>query len=113
VGKLLILIGVLGPLAVDTFALSAALGIVGLKPRERLRISLIRAAFEGGMPVISFLLGAVAGRVLGSYAEYAAIAFLVLAGFLLLRPGNEDAEEERFRLLARAKGLAAITSAWP
>jgi len=108
VGQLLILVGVLGPLAVDTFALSAALGIVGLKPRERLRISLIMAAFEGGMPVIGFLLGAVVGRVLGSYAEYAAIAFLVLAGALLLWPGTEAAEEERLRLLARARGFAAI-----
>ena len=108
VSKLLILVGVLGPLAIDTLALSAALGIVGLSPQERLRISVIMAAFEGGMPVLGFLLGGVVGKILGDYAEYAAIAFLVLAGALLLRPGNEDAEEERLRLLSRAKGLAAL-----
>ena len=107
-GKVLVLVGVLGPLAMDTFAISAALGIVGLKPRERLRISLIMAAFEGGMPILGFVLGGIVGRILGGYAEYAAIAFLVLAGALLLWPGNEDAEEERLRLLSRAKGLAAI-----
>ena len=107
-GRLLILVGVLGPLAIDTFALSAAVGIVGLKPRERLRISLIMAAFEGGMPVVGFLLGGAVGKLLGNYAEYAAIAFLVLAGALLLWPGNEDAEAERLRLLSRVKGLAAI-----
>lgn len=108
VSKLLILVGVLGPLAIDTLALSAALGIVGLSPRERLRISLIMAAFEGGMPVLGFLLGGVVGKILGDYAQYAAIAFLVLAGALLLWHGNEDAEEERLRLLSRAKGLAAL-----
>ena len=107
-GKLLILVGLLGPLAIDTFALTTALGIVGLKPRERLRISLIMAAFEGGMPVLGFLLGGVVGKILGSYAEYAAIAFLVLAGASLLWQGNEDAEEQRLRLLSRGKGLAAI-----
>ncbi|HEV1998386.1 MAG TPA: manganese efflux pump [Candidatus Dormibacteraeota bacterium] len=107
-GRLLILVGILGPLAIDTFALSAALGIVGVKANERLRISLVMASFEGGMPVLGFLLGGVVGRVLGNYAEYAAIAFLVLAGAMLLWPANEDAEEERLRLLSRARGLAAI-----
>jgi putative Mn2+ efflux pump MntP len=101
-------VGVLGPLAVDTFALGAALGIVGLPPRERLRTSLVLAAFEGGMPVVGFLVGGAIGSVLGRYAGYSATAFLLIAGLLLLRPGDEEAEERRLRLLAKARGLAVI-----
>ncbi len=104
----LILAGVLGPLAIDTFALGAALGMVGLRPRERLRTSIILAAFEGGMPIAGFLIGAAIGQVLGRFAGYTAIAFLLLAGVLLLRPGDEEAEDRRLRLLARARGLAII-----
>jgi putative Mn2+ efflux pump MntP len=104
----LIVAGVLVPLSVDTFALGAALGIVGLQPRERLRTSIILAAFEGGMPVLGFLLGGAIGQVLGRFAGYTAIAFLVLAGVLLLRSPGDDAEEHRLRLLARARGLAVI-----
>lgn len=107
-GRLLLLIGVLGPLAIDTFVLGAALGIVGLKPRERLRMSLVLAAFEGGMPVGGFLVGGLIGGVLGRFAGYTGIVFLVVAGALLLRPGNEDAETRRLKLLSRARGLAVI-----
>jgi putative Mn2+ efflux pump MntP len=105
---LLVLAGVLGPLAIDTFALGAALGIVGLRPRERLRVSLILAAFEAGMPILGFLIGGAVGQVLGRFAGYTAIAFLALAGALLLRPGDEEAEGRRLRLLAKARGLAVI-----
>jgi manganese efflux pump family protein len=105
---ILIVAGVLVPLAVDTFALGAALGIVGLQPGERLRTSIILAAFEGGMPIVGFLVGGAIGHVLGRFAGYTAIAFLVLAGVLLLRPGADEAEERRLRLLSRARGLAVI-----
>jgi putative Mn2+ efflux pump MntP len=108
VGGVLILVGVLVPLAIDTFAVGAALGMAGLKPRERLRVSLVLAAFEGGMPVLGLLLGGAVGRLLGNYAEYAAVVFLALAGALLLWPGKDGAEEERLSLLARARGLAVI-----
>jgi putative Mn2+ efflux pump MntP len=108
VTHLLVLVGILGPLAIDTFALGAALGIVGLKPRERLRTSVILAAFEGGMPIVGFLVGGAIGQVLGRFAGYTAIAFLVIAGILLLRPGDDEAEERRLRLLGRARGLAII-----
>jgi putative Mn2+ efflux pump MntP len=50
------------PLGLDTFAVSAAVGLTGLSPRRRLRISLVFAAFEGLTPAIGLLIGGVLGQ---------------------------------------------------
>lgn len=107
--QLLITAGLLLPLALDTFALAAALGLAGLSRQDRLRVSLVFTAFEAGMPIAGMLAGRVLGSVLGEWAGYIGIGFLLLAGALMLRPGkDEDAEEQRLKLLARARGLAII-----
>jgi putative Mn2+ efflux pump MntP len=106
---LLIAAGLLLPLALDTFALAAALGMAGLESRDRLRVALIFTAFEAGMPIAGMLIGRAAGAFLGAWAGYGAIAFLFLAGALLLRPGKDEADETRkLRLLSHARGLAII-----
>ena len=106
---LFIAAGLLLPLALDTFALAAALGMAGLEARDRLRVALIFTAFEAGMPIAGMLIGRAAGALLGAWAGYGAIAFLLLAGALLLRPGqDEDGETRRLKLLAHARGLAII-----
>lgn len=104
----LILAGVILPLALDTFALSAALGIAGIPPNRRLRTSLVFSGFEAGMPIVGALVGGAVGHVIGRFAGWTAIAFLVVAGVLLLRPGDEEKEEARLKLLARAQGIAII-----
>ena len=104
-----LLAALLLPLALDTFALGAALGLAGVSQRERLRVSLILSSFEAGMPIVGFLAGGAFGSFLGRFAGYAGIAVLGLAGFLLLRSrGDEDQEKRRLWLLARARGLAII-----
>lgn len=108
--QLFLTAGLLLPLGLDTFALAAALGLAGLQPKDRLRVALVFTLFEAGMPIGGVLAGRVAGNLIGGWAEYAAIVLLLLAGFLLLRPGrDEDAEERRLRLLARARGPAILT----
>lgn len=107
--QLLITAGLLLPLALDTFALAAALGMAGLERRDRLRVTLVFTVFEAGMPIAGLLVGRVAGSLIGRWAGYGAILFLFIAGFLLLRPGqNDDDEERRLSLLAHARGLAII-----
>ena len=107
--QLLLAAALLLPLGLDTFALAAALGVAGLEHRDRLRVTLVFTAFEAGMPVVGLLAGRLVGGLIGAWAGYAGIAFLVLAGFLLLRSGgSEDAEERRLRLLAHARGLAIL-----
>ncbi len=97
------------PLALDTFALAAALGMAGLESRDRLRVTLVFTAFEAGMPIAGMLIGSVAGAFLGAWAGYGGIAFLFVAGLLLLRPGKEESDETgRLRLLAHARGLAIL-----
>jgi putative Mn2+ efflux pump MntP len=109
VRQLLIAAGLLLPLGLDTFALAAALGIAGLEKSDRLRVTLVFTAFEAGMPIAGMLIGRVAGAFVGTWAGYGGIAFLILAGLLLLRPGqNETDEAGRLRLLAHARGLAIL-----
>ena len=106
---LLIAAGLLLPLALDTFAMAAALGMAGLEARDRLRVALIFTAFEAGMPIAGMLIGRAAGAFFGAWAGYGAIAFLLLAGVLLLRPGKDEADETRkLRLLSHARGFAII-----
>jgi putative Mn2+ efflux pump MntP len=109
VRQLLTTAGLLLPLALDTFALAAALGVAGLEKQDRLRVALVFTVFEAGMPIAGILIGRVAGNLIGSWAGYGAILFLLLAGFLLLRPSKDEGDEAgRLRLLARARGLAIL-----
>ena len=105
----LITAGLLVPLGLDTFALAAALGLAGLTGRDRLRVALVFTTFEAGMPILGFLVGRVAGAFLGERAGYVGIAFLLVAGALLLWPSaDEEGEQRRLNMLARAHGFAII-----
>lgn len=100
-------IGLILPLALDTFAIAAALGMIRISGAQRIRFSLLFAAFEGGMPVIGLLIGAGLGTVIGGYSEYLAIAALVgLGAYMLFGPDAQD--EQRVQKLAATTGLAVI-----
>jgi putative Mn2+ efflux pump MntP len=94
------------PLCLDTFAVAAAVGMTRPTGAQRIRFSLLFAAFEGGMPVIGLLVGAGLGRVMGDWSEYVAIAALVGLGAYMLWAREED--EERVRRLAASRGPAVI-----
>jgi putative Mn2+ efflux pump MntP len=83
--------------------------VAGLEKQDRLRVALVFTVFEAGMPIAGILIGRVAGNLIGRWAGYGGIVFLVIAGLLLLRPSkNEDDEAGRLRLLAHARGLAIL-----
>lgn len=98
------------PLCLDTFGVAAAIGVAegGLERRARLRLALLFAAFEGGMPLLGLLAGAGLGRALGDVADYVAIAALAGLGLYMLRGGEAEVEEGRARLLARTHGAAVL-----
>ena len=105
---LFILAGLILPLALDTFALAAALGIAGIPAERRMRTSLILAAFEAGMPIVGFLIGIGVGRIISVFAGWTAIAVLGVAGAIMLRPEDDDKEAGRLKLLAKAQGIAIV-----
>ncbi len=106
---LVLLLALLVPLSLDTFLLSAALGLAGLPQRQRVRTSLTLAAFEAGMPIIGVLVGQGIGTILGRFVGYTAAVVIGLAGLIALKPGDDaDKEQRRLRLLAHARGLAII-----
>jgi manganese efflux pump family protein len=109
VGDALTLAAVMLPLAADTFALGAALGVAGLPGPERLRVSVILAGFEAGMPIIGFFAGTGIAHVAGRYAGYTGAIILAIAGIMLLRSGgDEEGEERRLALLVHARGIAIV-----
>lgn len=108
-GHVLLAAGLLLPLGLDTFALSTALGVAGLRPEDRLRVSLLFTVFEAAMPIAGMLIGQLVGHVIGDLAGYGAILLLIVVGAVLLRPGrDEGAEERRLTLLAHARGPAMV-----
>jgi putative Mn2+ efflux pump MntP len=96
------------PLAIDSFAIAATLGAVGVSRRQRWRIAAVFVAFEAGMPLIGLGLGAPLAHAIGGVADYLAAAALVAVGLWMLLGGDEDAEEEKARRLVGARGLAAV-----
>ncbi len=101
--------GLLLPLGLDTLAMATALGLAGLDPRSRLRVTLVFTGFEAAMPLAGVVAGRAAGAMIGGWADYVAIALLVAAALLMLRrDADPDAEAGELRLLARARGPALL-----
>jgi putative Mn2+ efflux pump MntP len=96
------------PLALDSFAMAAAVGATGLPQRDRWRVTALFVAFEAGMPLVGLALGAPIAHALGGIADYVAAGALVAVGVWMLASGDEDAEEERARRLVTGRGLAVV-----
>jgi putative Mn2+ efflux pump MntP len=87
------LLALILPLGLDTFAVAAALGALGIVPERRLRLSFLFAAFEAGMPLIGLAVGAPLGRAIGSAADYVAIGLLIVFGLDMFLGGDDDDDE--------------------
>ncbi len=95
------------PLGLDTFAVAAALGVGGLAPGRRLRVSVLMTSFETGMPLVGLALDAPLGRAIGSAANYLAIAALLAFGLYTLLSAEQE-EEERVGRLGNVTGFRAV-----
>lgn len=100
------LIALVLPLGLDTFAVAAALGVAGISPPRRLRVSLVMASFEALMPLVGLALGLPLGRAIGSDADYIAVALLI--GFGVYTLLGEDDAHERVDALAAGTGWGAV-----
>jgi manganese efflux pump family protein len=100
------LIALVLPLGLDTFAVAAAIGMIGVSASERRRISLLFTGFEAGMPVIGLALGVPLGHAIGAAADYVAIGVLIAFGIYTLSSADED--NERLAELTQMRGLRAV-----
>lgn len=100
--KLLVLVL---PLSLDTFAVSAAMGVAGLDRRERLRLTALLAGFEAAMPILGFLVGSAFGARLGDAGEWVAIGVLAAVGGFMLVDDDDDEVLERIR---RTRGWSMV-----
>lgn len=87
------------PLGLDTFAVSAALGVQRPEKRDRLRISLVMASFEAVMPLIGLLLGRGLGQIVGDAADYIAIVVLAAVGVWMILNDDDDEAEKAARFV--------------
>lgn len=94
------------PLALDTFAVSAALGMAQLPRRRRLELALLMAGFELAMPVVGLLVGHGVGHALGAAARYVAAAALVGLGVWFLREGDDEVRTDVHGLALLALGVS-------
>lgn len=94
------------PLGLDTFAVAAALGAVGVVPARRMRIALLFTAFEAAMPLIGLAVGAPLGRSIGASADYLAVGILIAFGLYTLLSADEN--EQRLAQLAQFGGRTAL-----
>lgn len=95
------------PLGLDTLAVSAALGMIGVSPSSRLRVSILFTAFEAGMPLIGLALGVPLGHAIGKAADYVAVGVLLAFGLYTLLARNEQ-NEQRLAELTRPRGFRAV-----
>jgi putative Mn2+ efflux pump MntP len=101
------LVALVVPLGLDTFAVAAALGMLGTTRADRVRVSVLFTTFEAGMPLIGLGLGAPLGNAIGQSADYIAIGVLLAFGLYTL-VSSADREERTVSRLAQARGPGAL-----
>ena len=102
------LIALIVPLGLDTFAVATALAMAGLGNSQRLRVSLVFMAFEGGMPLVGLVIGHLVTTIVGNAAGVAAILVLIALGLFMLISRDGDQGEQKVALLARTRGVAVL-----
>lgn len=101
------LVALVVPLGLDTFAVAAALGMLGTSAATRLRVSVLFTAFEAAMPLIGLSLGTPLGHAIGHAATYVAIGVLLAFGLYTLL-GADQREEQQLAQLTNARGPGAL-----
>jgi putative Mn2+ efflux pump MntP len=105
------LVALVVPAGLDAFALSAGLAMAGLGRRERRRIAVVFPAFEAGMPVLGFALGAGISAALGGLTDLVAAAALIAIGVWLAAESVEEAAQARRLAFAQGPALLLLGAA--
>lgn len=88
------------PLALDTFAMSSAIGLQRPPARVRARVTILFTAFEAVMPLVGAGAGVLVGDLIHGWSRWIAAAILVGVGLLMIFGRDEE------RSVARLAGSA-------
>ena len=94
------------PLSLDSFLMAAAIGLTRPSGKTRLRLSLVFAGFEGGMPLVGLIFGDALSHALGQAAQLIASALLIIFGLYTFLAVKK--EEDEARRMAQARGLSLL-----
>ena len=83
------------PLSFDTLAISTSVGLAGVDPRQRLRVSLAMTGFETAMPLVGLLAGAGLAQGIGHGSRFLAAAILAAAGIYFIWESLHEYEHPR------------------
>lgn len=81
-------------LGLDTLAVAVGLGLSGLARAKWLRVGLVFAFFEGGMPMIGILAGKHLSSSAGQWAGYGAAVLLLLVGGREIKEYLSDKDDD-------------------
>lgn len=81
-------------LGLDTLAVAVGLGLSGLARAKWLRVGLVFAVFEGGMPILGILVGKHLSHSAAQWAGYVAAALLILVGGHEIKEQLSDEDED-------------------
>jgi putative Mn2+ efflux pump MntP len=81
-------------LGLDTLAVSIGVGVSRLPRSAWLRLAVVFAAFEGGLPIVGLLLGRWLGPAIGDVATYLAAALLLVVAACAIREALDDENDE-------------------
>jgi putative Mn2+ efflux pump MntP len=117
---MLTLLGFILPLSLDTFAVAfTVLGPGGLTSAQRRRFTVLLVAFEAGMPLLGFALGAPLAHLIGGPTRFLAPAAAAAVGIWFLRDDDDDDDDDddgddddgearKAKALVTARGLTAV-----
>lgn len=97
------------PLALDSFAVCAALSAGGLSVADRRRIAVAFPAFEIAMPVVGLAAGRGVADAAGRVAPYVAVAVLAAVGATMVI-GDDERTVDDVRRLRGVAGLALVVA---
>ena len=103
--RVITLIALILPLGVDTLAISTSIGMAGISPKNRWRVSLAMTAFEALMPLVGLFAGFAIATGIGNSSRYIGAALLAAAGLYFIW---ESRREEREHPLTEGMGWPAL-----
>jgi putative Mn2+ efflux pump MntP len=102
-GQFLTLLMVAFALGMDAFSLSVGVGMVGIRMRDVLKVSITIGLFHIGMPLIGIVIGMYLSELIGDVAVFISGAVLMMIGVHMLWSGIRT--EERNVLYTHNLGL--------